>query len=263
MEKARNPIFEPNKIVALVGYFFMTLIGSSIIISLIIIIYGSISTTISSEQLWNLFTESDLSKLNPKYYHDYAMVSSLGNMLSYILMTAIVVFYLRNFLKEDAIKIKERWKHYIWLIPVCAGAFYGLSYLIDFLIGLAVQDTSVNQSSIEISIRYGGGFAMFVAVVLMAPLVEELIYRKTIFKFLEKKPIVLSYIISILLFTIPHMLSTPVTDFGKWLLLCIPYAFSGGLLCGIYHVSGKNIDVSWFAHMLNNLIAFILVAGGM
>ncbi len=263
MEKAKNPILEPNKLVALIGYLFMTIIGSSLIIAIVILIYSSVNSTFSSEQIWNIFTESDLSKLDPKYYETYAVISSLGNMISYIFIAAFVVFYLRNFLKEDALLLKEKWRFYLWLIPVCAGVFYGLSYLIDFLIGLAIKGTSTNQGSIEISIQYGGAAYMFIAVVLLAPLVEELIYRKTIFKLLEKKSIVISYVISILLFTIPHMLSTPVSDFGKWLLLCIPYAFSGFLLCGIYHISGKNIYVSWFAHMLNNLVAFILVAGGM
>ena len=91
------------------------------------------------------------------------------------------------------------------------------------------------------------------------PLVEELIYRKAIFKLLDKKHIVLSYVVSTIVFVLPHMLSTPINNFGDWLLLCVPYFISAILLCLVYHLSKKNVYASWFVHMINNLVTFILI----
>ncbi len=100
---------------------------------------------------------------------------------------------------------------------------------------------------------------MFVAVVICAPIVEELVYRKAIFSFLDKKPIAVAYIVSIILFTLPHMLTTSFQQPLQWFLISIPYLISALMLCVIYHVSGKNIYASWFTHMINNLVSFILI----
>ncbi|MDE5715944.1 MAG: CPBP family intramembrane metalloprotease, partial [Anaeroplasmataceae bacterium] len=161
---------------------------------------------------------------------------------------------------EDANKIRQNYKKYLIVIPLLAVAFYGLSILISFIIDLFINDVSINQNDIENMILHGSAFLTFVSVVLIAPLVEELIYRKAIFNLLEKKPIWLSYLVSGICFMIPHMISS-IGKFsvGDWLFMCIPYLSSGLMLCGIYHYTGKNIYASWFAHFVNNFIAFILI----
>ena len=42
-------------------------------------------------------------------------------------------------------------------------------------------------------------------------------------------------------------------------LIAIPYLLDGLMLAAVYHLSKKNIYASIAAHMLNNLIAVILV----
>jgi membrane protease YdiL (CAAX protease family) len=52
---------------------------------------------------------------------------------------------------------------------------------------------------------------------------------------------------------------TTSTSFGTWVLISIPYLIDGALLAAIYHLSKKNVYASIAAHMLNNLVAVILV----
>lgn len=256
-DKVQNPILAPNKVVAAIFYVFMTFIGSGLIIILIAAIYSS-AHQIPFVDMMEALKKTSLDDVPMDIRHDYLVVNSIGNMLGYILMLVGVGFYMRNYLIEDTKKWKLKYRYLLWFLPVSAAAFYGISYGVDKLIGLVVS-SSENQLGIEAMILDGGAFYMFIAVVICAPIVEELIYRKLIFSLLEKKHIAISYVISILCFSIPHMMTTSMESLGNWLLMCIPYMVCGFLLCLIYHLSGKNTYASWFAHMINNLVAFIKI----
>ena len=170
-----------------------------------------------------------------------------------------ITFWMRFDLKKDFIDGKNR-KGFLCLFAVISAIlFYGITFVIDNYCIAPFVGVSENQKTIELSIANGGAVWMFFAVVVFAPVVEELIYRKAIFKFLEKKNIVFSYVVSVFCFTLPHMLTTNFNPPSEWFLLCIPYFVSGILLAGIYHLSGKNMFVSWFVHFMNNLLAFILL----
>lgn len=258
MNDVKNPIFSPNKTVAVVCYLFMTLLGGSLFATLIIAIYCGIDTTVSFQELLSALTKTNIDEIEKHLLKPYAMVNALTNMMTYLCSLALVFFFMRNFIMEDAIQLKKRYKKLCWFIPLAAGVTYALTFLVDWRIQSLIHQTSANQNSIVTMIEHGGAPYMFIAVVLCAPIVEELIYRKAIFEFLKKKHIAISYLVSILLFTLPHMFSSQAS-IGDWFLMCIPYAFSGLLLCVVYHLSDKNIYASWFAHLVNNLIAFLLI----
>ncbi|MDE5546120.1 MAG: CPBP family intramembrane metalloprotease, partial [Anaeroplasmataceae bacterium] len=192
----------------------------------------------------------------------YVFCNSLANLLMYILLFVIVIFYMRNHIKEDEKGLVNGYKKLAWLIPLCAAVGYGISYGIEFGIDKIINKTSVNQSSIEILIHNGGAVAMFFAVVVCAPIVEELIYRKAIFEYLKKYHIAVSYVVSILVFTLPHVVTTFIeAEYSPLenILICIPYLLSGFLLCLTYHLCNKNVYASWFFHLTNNLISFITI----
>lgn len=265
MDKVKNPFFEPNKLIAVIGYLFFTILGGSIFVIVIALVYNKAQgLNLNPIALIEVIGETDMTKLEEMHKNLYIMSNALGNMLTYLCMLAIVGFYMRNFFKEDALELHKN-KNLYWMIPLFAVVGYGLSFVVDMGVAALVRDTSVNQSSIVELIVHGGGVPMFIAVVICAPIVEELIYRKAIFEFLKKQHIAVSYIISMALFAFPHMFTTFISmeyTFMENLLMSIPYIFSGFLLCLTYHVSNKNIYASWFMHMFNNLLAFILIAVG-
>lgn len=263
MNDVKNPFFQPSKTIAVVGYVLLYLLGSSFILIGIAMIYNSACHLgLGLNELSEVLAIQDFSKLDAKLRGLYVVSNSLGNFFIYLLSFIVVGFFMRNYLKEDAKGLVLGYKKLAWLIPLCALAGYGISYLVDFGIEKAIHQTSVNQSSIELLIHNGGAVWMFFAVVVFAPIVEELIYRKAIFEYLKKFPIALSYIVSIVLFTTPHMISTFMDQSHTVLenfLISIPYILSGFLLCLTYHISNKNIYASWFFHFVNNLLSFIIL----
>lgn len=253
---------QPNKLVALIGYIFIFFVGSSIITTLIIKIYSLFSND-SFQELFNLIvTTDDFEKLTDIQLRNYAMINSIANFTIYLFLTIFVCFYMRDLIKLDFEKFNNEWQKYLGLLVIFTIGFYSISFLIEYIISLFVSDTSSNQESIIIMIKNGGAFFVFLNVVLFAPIVEELIYRKIIFSLLERKPIYLSYIVSSFTFALPHMFSTK-TNIIDWFLLLIPYLSSALLLCTAYHLSKKNIFITIGIHLINNLIAFIIIYGGL
>lgn len=259
MEHIENAFFKPSKIVSIIIYLVMIFLGSSIILMIAGLVYTSLVGSISFDQLLEIMSSSDLEKLTPEETSAYAMVNSIGNMLSYLLMMILINFFMRDCLKTDAKVLKQNYKFYIWFIPLCAALFFGITFVVNEYIVSPNVGTSDNQSSIVLMIQNGGAVYMFIAVVICAPLVEELIYRKAIFSLLDKKPIWISYLVSSIAFTLPHMFTTNALDFGRWLLLCVPYFLSAVLFAVIYQLSKKNVFSTYFAHMINNLISFIFI----
>lgn len=215
------------------------------------------------------FTEEEFTNYvtnHPNLVSASAISQGWGNFFGYLLSTFLVVFFLRDSLKKDFEDLKERKKFHLCYIPATMVLAYVISLIVEILVGLAASE-SANQFTIEMILRHGGLLPMIFATVLFAPIVEELIYRKAIFRICnvnnDRSGIILSYVLSIALFTLPHVLTTNKDNFGIWLLQCIPYAVSGFLLTFIYHKSNYNIYTSIAAHMFNNLIAVIMVVATM
>ena len=255
----KRGIFGPNKIVAIIAYVLCMFVLGTVFIYLVAAIYAKSNDSVTFDTLIKFISKpNETEVVNLKAYQDASsIVQALANFISYLLAFVIIVFYLRDELKNAFFALIGN--KLLWiLIPVMAIAFCGLSYLIDYLVGLGVP-ASTNQTTIELIMQGPGFVFMVLATVIFAPVVEELIFRNVIFHYAKKYSIVASYLISIILFTLPHMLTSDFSNFGVWALQCVPYLVCGAMLCFIYHISKFNIYASITAHMFNNILAVILV----
>ena len=212
-----------NVIISLIVYAFMfLLVGSSVIISVVGAIYVSKNPDIDLLLLFEgLSGLKDPLLFTPEMFKAYAYVGGYGNMITYLITTIIVVFFMRRLIVNDSIKFKNNLLRNIILLPVSAVLFYIITIVVDsYIIGPLVGE-STNQNTIVSIINGGGALPMFIAVVICAPLVEELIYRKAIFELFRNRSIIFCYIISTILFVLPHMISTNFI-ISKWVLLCVP-----------------------------------------
>ncbi len=257
----RKGIFGPNSIVAIVAYIISMFILGTVFIYLFAYVYSiEYDGKIVFNDLIRFIADGKISGI-PEIYKDLYVNASLkiqsyANFLSYFLGIVFAVIYLRDILKSSLITLNKYKIQYL-LMFVSAIAFVGVTYLIDLFISSHVQN-SVNQSTIETLIKGDYRIPMIIATVIFAPILEELIYRGAIFK-LTKNHKVAGYIISIILFTFPHMLSTPFDNPFIWLFQSVPYIASALLLCLIYDLFKGNIYASILAHMFNNALAIVLV----
>ena len=210
------------------------------------------------DELYKSMVTVDFTEFEPQILKASALTQGYGNLVAYLLSFVLVVIFMRKQLIDDFKNLKENPSYYIIYSIAFGIAFVVLSLVIDIVISQFV-DASTNQATIENIIYNGGAIPMIISVVFLAPIVEELIYRKAIFKLNENKNIAFSYFLSIVLFTLPHMISSDVSNILNWFLQCIPYASCGFMLCYIYDKSNRNIYTVIIAHMMNNLLACLFM----
>lgn len=251
-----NSKTDTKNLTAIIIYISVLFVGGSIFTYMFAYLFSLIFNE-DYKLIIDSIVASDLSIYSENVIKANSLSQGCANLLGYILSFIGIAIVYRKELIIDFTSIKEKKKFYLYYILIAAVAFVGISYLIDLIFSNIVS-SSANQSTIETILRYGGAIPMIIATILFAPIVEELIYRKCIFSACKNKGVVFSYVISIIAFTLPHMLSTS-SDVLTWLVQCIPYALCGGLLCLIYHKSNYNVYPVIIAHMLNNILAVILV----
>lgn len=261
MESSVNSEIQKHRYLLLIGIYLLTqFVVGSIIIILIARMYAT-SNNLNYDTLINYLSNGIENNVINDYLKAYSIILGLSNLIIYSISLFFVIFLLYKDFKTDLNLFKERPKFNAIFIPICAILFITISMLFDLL--LKNVGTSENQNTIVTILKHDGAAFMIIAVVLMAPVIEEFVYRKSVFKLLDFAPIWVSYLVSTLFFAIPHMLTTPINgNFGLWLLKLTPYLFAGVSFSFIYHKSNKNIYATIAVHMLNNLISVIFVYMG-
>ena len=95
---------------------------------------------------------------------------------------------------------------------------------------------------------------LFFLLVIVTPIVEEVIFRKVLFGFIEPKSNhIIAIVVSGLIFAFLH-----IQD-GDYIQM-IPYTGMGLVLGYVYWKSNRNIYVSIGAHLLNNFVSWLVYA---
>lgn len=139
---------------------------------------------------------------------------------------------------------------------------YGSIYIISLITNLIVQlidsgSESANQVGIE-TILEACPIPMIIAVVVFAPLLEELIFRGIIYRFVRKINWVLAMVVSGFLFGFIHVSSAVFAGDISQLLQILPY-MAMGMVFSYFYEKSKSIAVPMYLHFLNNFISIIVV----
>lgn len=250
-------------VMAIVSYIVLFSLASSIIG--VIIYYAYVSNhNLDLNEFLQISTkigncsDEEFKTISIEYKEAFSITNGWSNFITYFLCFIVIGFFMHKLLVIDFKNFKINFKKIIIYTILSTILFLVIGYSIDYLFSKIVT-SSANQKTIETIINYGGAVPMIISTVILAPVVEELVYRKAIFDLLKKYNVIISYVVSIVFFALPHMLSTNTSNIGIWFLQLIPYLCSGFMLAIIYHKSNYNIYTSIFAHLMNNLLAVILM----
>lgn len=172
---------------------------------------------------------------------------SLGMLLLIIRSGKINVLLIKERFKD--FKNKLNIKEIISVVLTQVFLSIGFSYLslgfiaivnLDKALSIINSDVGNPKSLIELVM-------WSISVIILAPIIEELVFRKVLFvKFSKKLGIVISAILSSLIFGIGHD------------ILGVLGAVIFGLACCILYKKYENIIVPIAIHVINNIIAWIL-----
>lgn len=252
-------------LLAIAFYFGMFYIGASFI-------------NIFIEVLFTSFTKTSINEMSPYYAN---ILDSIRNLLVYITAGIGLFFICKVWLFKDWLATKGNSKKFWAGIGIGFAILLGFSIaggqITNILINLTIQSDpneiiqSANQNSIE-EMLFTNAFtfiAILLSTVLLAPLVEELVFRKCFFKLFRKsgwKAILITAALfgGIHVFTsILNVLSGISSgspsyswdDFWIEIFSFISYFASGIAFGFIYIRSNKNVTVTIGVHMLYNAFA--------
>ncbi|NMA05690.1 MAG: CPBP family intramembrane metalloprotease [Acholeplasmataceae bacterium] len=124
-----------------------------------------------------------------------------------------------------------------------------LSNLLDYQ-----ADTSVNQEMINQMLTSNLAPLMIFTILVGAPIVEELVFRKAFFSLIKNQWVAL--VVSSLVFSLIHIVGE--TTFAGFIINLIVYGASGAALGFVYIYYKRNIYAPIFVHALSNLISVLV-----
>ncbi len=133
------------------------------------------------------------------------------------------------------------------LVLTIGGGIFWITNLTNFI--LLYFPAGVNESY-ALSRMLSGGIVSIISVCIIAPFVEEMLFRGIILRsFLENYSVANSIILSSILFALSHLTVTQ-----------IPVAFIMGCLFGWLYAKTKSLWPSILGHFLNNSFAIFLLS---
>ena len=168
--------------------------------------------------------------------------------LLYVALAGVYVYVIYKWYQKAPVHIeKSGFNRFIWLPALV----WFLSLVVQFFLP---NDPSVNQQ-IATDLTLSQPLFSFFAVVIFAPLTEELIFRGMLARYLfpkqdNSKQTLLFLLVTSVLFALIHFPGT--------LQQFLVYA-SLGLSLGLAYVSRKGLLYSISLHALNNLVSFLMI----
>lgn len=249
----------------LFSYLAITYIIGTIISLFLLNIYPIIKS-IDVDEFNNIIQINNFSQTITTYYEMTVHVInflSLNNFLVYVLLTISLIIILKKDIINDLIIFnKENIKSTLIKLAITTVIFFTIYYTMSYLTALLSDLVNINQSAnqefVELALEHST-FIMVITTVLLGPICEELVFRKSFFGLLKNKKLALC--LSSFTFAAIHLVSSLSLGYNvlQLLVLLLPYLTAGFLFGIIYLKTNLNIYFVTIIHILTNLIAVIII----
>lgn len=192
-----------------------------------------------------------------------ALASAINNFIIYLIACLSVGIMLRQAIVFDYKRYRRNRKKSWGNVGLTFG-FVLLANIIAVVLQLLISAifkyegaVALNQFSIEQSLKGAAIPFMVIPIIIGAPVVEELIFRKSIFSLTKNKWVGLA--ISSLGFGLLHTLGDLGTSFAAFIYNLIPYTAMGVAFGLVYIRSKENVFVTMLGHGIYNSLSLILI----
>lgn len=220
--------------------YFLLFIGAQLILSIIISFIAGVSVGFEAGVQGGTISQAEITE---KVLEKVLEFATLASMISGILTVVVLIieFLIRkkNFFKETSIfKIKSS------LIAPIIFLGFGLNIVITLVMKLIpVSEDVMNSYAQSFNVLTQGNMVVnVIAIAIVAPIVEELIFRGLMLsRFQKGMPTIVAVILSSLLFGLVH---------GQ--ILWMAYAFVLGLILSFVFIRTKSLVSSILLHFAFN-----------
>ena len=174
-------------------------------------------------------------------------------LVSLIIAIIFIIVLWKKLINDFKVFKKNLWYNLLsivlWFVVIIV-ITVGMAVLFFDLLG--IEGTAENQEGVEALIASELGFLMLISTVLLAPFIEEIIFRKFLIGLFEKTfrlPIYIATILSAVIFGLIH-------DYKVFFFMYFPMAL---VLSLSYSLHKNNIFIPIGVHFLNNVYAVIMM----
>lgn len=183
------------------------------------------------------------------------------NLAYYVVSFVLVFLFMFRFLRASFSDLCDNiWRtlsslvlgyalYYVLLFVVSFGLSHLLSDLANPNSELIAQEAKLNSNVLKAS------------AILLAPVVEEVLFRGVVFGTVRKKSRILAYAVSTLVFCFYHLWQYFLTSFDWTLLLYMLQYVPGSIALAWCYERSRNIWGPVFLHMAINFISFAISFG--
>ena len=173
-----------------------------------------------------------------------------------MLIIAVLIFH--RFLNEEFRQIKGRWiRAILWSLTAGFIIIYGANILSGMLVQLIEPGSSSANQNALVSMLEVQPLPILLASIVIAPLLEELVFRVAIFKGIYPYSRIAAYLASGGIFGLVHILDGLLAGDLSQLAYLLPYGLLGMVFCWLYEKKGT-LAVPVLVHMSNNFVSMML-----
>ena len=186
---------------------------------------------------------------------DVTISAALQNVIYYYVLFAVTVLIFHKFLARTCRNLADNLGGACRMLLVGLVALYGLNELAYRLTNLIITNrTNLNDTAISAQMD-SAPYMTLLIVVLLAPFVEEVLFRGLVFGNLKGKSRPVAYVVSCALFALLHVWQFAVVHQDvTYFLLMLQYLVPGVVLAWTYDRSGT-LWTSIALHALANALS--------
>ena len=188
---------------------------------------------------------------------DVTISAALQNVIYYYVLFAVTVLIFREWLARTCRNLADNLGGACRMLLVGLVALYGLNELAYRLTNLIITNrTNLNDTAISAQMD-SAPYMTLLIVVLLAPFVEEVLFRGLVFGNLKGKSRPVAYVVSCALFALLHVWQFAVVyQDVTYFLLMLQYLVPGAVLAWVYDRSGT-VWTSIALHALTNALSVL------
>jgi len=179
-----------------------------------------------------------------------------ANLWVYIVTALLILLFMHRFLRSSFDPLLDDFGHAIGWILACYGLLLMMNGGVNTIKGIILGEATTNPNQAAIEQMVITDLSKTVATtVLLAPIVEECLFRGAVYGPLREKSRVLAWVVTVALFAFYHLWQSFVFDYDPrlWIEL-LDYVPGGIALCLCYEKT-RSIWGPIFMHMLTNGVA--------
>ena len=191
---------------------------------------------------------------------DTKISDSLANIIYYYVLFAIVLLLFHSFLAHTTSRFLGGVSRAMTTFCMGLLVFYGANELLYRVCNVLFNSrTNLNDMTIAAQVASAPRMTALI-VVLLAPFVEEVLFRGLVFGCLKEKSRIFAYILSCALFAFLHVWTAAVSNWDLgYLILMLQYLVPGLVFAWAYEHSGT-LWTSILLHMLVNALSLFTIA---